>query len=599
MRQEGPFRLKDRCCAGCAAMLLSMSAGAARAVEIDTGNTDLSARFDNTVRLNGGVRVEKIDPKVAGNPNFDASEDRFKRGEAVTERIDWLPEFDLLYKQTSGLRLSGNVWYDGAYNTDHVRTTPGNFNSFQDLGAVSGGALTGVAPVSVPYSSLGSYVDDKYSERVKRFYHRGAELLDAFVFTRFDVAGSDVSVKLGQHAVYWGEALYFPFNGVSYSQGPLNGQKAAVTPGIEAKEVALPTPQLSLNVSATPALSLMAQYYFVWRPNRLPEGGTFAGSGDGLFDAPDRQWTGVIVPKSISGAPVDLPLFLDRVGGQNHGNTGNFGVGMKYAAKQISDSATFGAYLREFTETQPYTIFQATPSTHAPTPEPDGAGLSAGTYRMAYAARTRMAAVSYTDSIGDLSVAGDFVYRHNTALVDSGIAADGTGPRGNMVFATVNALALLPPSSLWSTATLITEFAYSRLLSVTSNANLFSGVGYAGCPTDNKLDGCATKNSLAVAVSFTPQWVEALPGTNLGLPVFVSYGLSGNNAGLGGGYEKSASYSVGVEADVRQLYYFSLKYNDGYARPQAANALGFYSSGNGTYMENSRGWVSLTFKTSF
>ena len=71
------------------------------------------------------------------------------------------------------------------------------------------------------------------------------------------------------------------------------------------------------------------------------------------------------------------------------------------------------------------------------------------------------------------------------------------------------------------------------------------------------------------------------------------------NAGLGGGYEKSARYSIGLEADVRQRYYFSLRYNDSYDRPQPVNALGFFSSGSGTYMQNNRGWVSLTFKTSF
>lgn len=579
-------------------MLALLAAGSACAVEIDSGNPDVSMRFDNTVRLNYGVRTEGVDPRVSGNPNFDEGEVRFKRGNAVVSRIDWLPEFDLLYKQKSGLRLSGNAWYDGAYD-NRARTADGSFNSFQDLGAVSGGALTGFAPVSVPYSQLGSYVNNEYSARVKHFYRRGAEVLDAFAFTRFDAGSTDVSVKLGQHAVYWGESLFFPFHGISYSQGALNGQKAAVTPGIEAKEVALPSPQLSLNMSVTPSLSLMAQYYFRWRANRLPEGGTYAGSGDGLFDGPDRQWTGLIVPKSLSGAPVDLPLFLDRVNGQDHGNSGNFGIGLKYAAKAVSESATFGAFFREFTETQPYRIFQVMPSAAAPTPEPDGAGLSVGTYRMAYADKTRMAAISYTDSIGGVSVAGDLSYRRNTALSNSGIAADGTGPRGDMLFATVNGLLLLPPSALWSTATLITEFAYSRLLSVKSNPDLFYGVGYAGCTTNDKNDGCATKNSLGMAVSFTPQWIEAFPGTNLGMPVFVSYGVKGNNAGLGGGFEKSASYSVGLEADVRQRYYFSLKYNDSYAKPQPVNALGFYSSGNGTFMQNNRGWVSLTFKTSF
>jgi hypothetical protein len=576
-------------------LLLAM--GSASAFEINSGSPDVSIRWDNTLRFNYGVRTGGIDPRVSGNPNFDEGEVRFGRGDAVTTRLDWLPELDVVYQKKTGLRLSAAAWYDAAYD-NHARTASGNFNSFQDLAAVSQGAVSGLAPVSVPYSSLGSYVNNEYSRHIKRFYHGGAELLDAFAFTRFEVGGSDVSFKLGQHAVYWGESLFFPFHGVSYSQGPLNGQKAAVTPGIEAKEVALPTPQLSMNMSVTPDLSLMAQYYFRWRSNRLPEGGTFAGSGDGLWAGPDRQWTGLIVPSSLSGAPVDLPLFLDRVAEQNHGNSGNFGIGAKYAAKFISESATFGLFARQFTETMPYRIFEVMQST-VPTPEPDGAGLSAGQYRLAYAARTRLYGLSYTDSIGGISVASDLSYRRNTALANSGIAADGTGPRGDMMFATVNGLMLLSPSPVWDTGTLITEFAYSRLLSVKSNPSLVYGKGYAGCPTNDKKDGCSTRDFLGVAISFTPQWLEVFPGTIVGLPMFVNYGITGNNAGLGGGSEGSVSYSLGVEADMRQTYYFSLKYNGSYNHPQPVNALGFFSSGNGTYMQNNRGWVSLTFKTSF
>jgi len=589
---------RRRCLDGASAALLLFAMSSANAVEIASGSPDVSIRLDNTLRFNYGVRTGAVDPRVSGNPNFDEGEVRFERGDAVTNRLDWLPELDVAYQKNTGLRLSASAWYDAAYD-NRARTASGNFNSFQDLGPVSQGALSGFAPVSVPYSRLGSYVNNEYSDRIKRFYHRGAELLDAFAFTRFDIGQSNLSFKLGQHAVYWGETLFFPFHGVSYSQGPLNGQKAAVTPGIEAKEVALPSPQLSMNMSVTPDLSLMAQYYFRWRSNRLPEGGTFAGSGDGLWAGPDRQWTGLIVPSSLSGAPVDLPLFLDRIAEQDHGNSGNFGIGAKYAAKSISESATFGVFARQFTETMPYRIFEVIPATGQPAPEPDGAGLTAGYYRLAYAPRTRLFGLSYTDSLGGISVGADLSFRRNTALANSAIAADGTGPRGNMMFATVNGLMLLPPSPVWDTGTLITEFAYSRLTSVTSNPALFYGQGYAGCPTNDRKDGCATRDFLGVAISFTPQWLEVLPGTIVGLPMFVNYGIKGNNPGLGGGFQGSVSYAFGVEADLRQTYYFSLKYNGSYNRPQPVNALGFFSSGSGTYMQNDRGWVSLTFKTSF
>src|SRR5205814_221134 len=81
----------------------------------------------------------------------------------------------------------------------------------------------------------------------RRFIHGpSGEILDAFVFTSFDAGTTTTSLKLGRHNVYWGNSL-FPQSAqssIAFSQGALDNQKAAVSPGVETKELFLPQTKL-------------------------------------------------------------------------------------------------------------------------------------------------------------------------------------------------------------------------------------------------------------------------------------------------------------------------------------------------------------------
>lgn len=55
------------------------------------------------------------------------------------------------------------------------------------------------------------------------------EFVDAFVFGTFALGTTQLSVKLGQHNVYWGETMFSIADGVSAGQGPLDTIKAATT----------------------------------------------------------------------------------------------------------------------------------------------------------------------------------------------------------------------------------------------------------------------------------------------------------------------------------------------------------------------------------
>src|SRR5450432_1671765 len=101
--------------------------GAAHAFEIDTGNEDISMRWDNTIRYNAGLRAQKQNPQILGNPNFDDGDRNFGNGSLVTSRFDVLSEFDLVYQRAYGVRASYAAWWDPAYNSlDNTNTATAN-----------------------------------------------------------------------------------------------------------------------------------------------------------------------------------------------------------------------------------------------------------------------------------------------------------------------------------------------------------------------------------------------------------------------------------------------------------------------------------------
>ena len=175
----------------------------------------------------------------------------------------------------------------------------------------------------------------------------------------------------------------------------------------------------------------------------------------------------------------------------------------------------------------------------------------------------------------------------------------------------LNGVYLLPQTPLWQSGSLQGELVYQRLDKVTKNAAVYYAEdyactkGYAMNPAikgRNKSDGCATKDSLSLAMGFTPQWSQVFPGLDLSMPTSFSYGLMGNSPAIGGSFEGAWKYSIGVKATYQNKYDFTLSYADAHfdyktnSSGLATTAAGASSSAG---VVNNKGWLSLMFKTSF
>ena len=540
------------------AATLALGAGEASAFDVNTGNPDLAIRFDNTVRLNYGVRVESRDSKIGNSALSDEGDYSFDKNDAIAKRFDLLSEFDLIYKKRYGLRVSGAAWYDFAYDSGTSRSNP-----------------------NAPLVNIPSYVGNQYSSTVKRLYRDGAEVLDAFIFGGVDLGAVPVQAKLGRHTIYWGESLLLGghMHSVSYAQAPLDLQKGFATPGTEVKELFRPLNQLSMQAQVTDTLSLAGQYMLEWESARYPEGGTYYGPVDFVFNGPDRQFLSAGLG------------FASRGAASEPSQHGEFGLTARWSPEWLDGS--MGFYYRNFADKLPQVLLTR-------------AGPGVSQYNMIYADNIQLFGASVAKNIGGVSTSAEISYRKNTPLnaqvlgVAIGLPGQGDtkGPRGDTLHGLANVIGTIAKTPVFDAATWAAELAWSHLVSVDSGANLFNGLGYAPCNGKDKWDGCATRNYVGIAASFNPTWFQVLPGVDLSAPMTYAIGVSGNAATTFGGNQGLGNYSVGLGADVQQKYRFDLKYID-YLGHYRDNGTAVTSTNGLTTFLRDRGAVSLTFKTTF
>lgn len=530
------------------ALAVMAAAGTAQAFEIDSGNPDLQMRWDNTVRYNLSRRMEGIDPLIGNNATTDESDNKFSKGSIVNNRVDLLSEFDLVYKKNMGVRVSGAAWYDHGYNNSSVAT-------------------------GANLAARGSYNNNTYSSSTKRYYAGpSGEFLDAFVFGTFELGSMPIRLKAGKHSLFWGDVVFNATHSVAYSQMPQDTRKQLSSPGIEAKETVLPVNQLSGQIQVTENLAFAGEYFLDWKPNRLPEGGTYYGAADFLFQGPDRF---SLAPGfAIRNAPAIEP----------ENKSGNFGLNMKWSPTWLD--GTLGVYYRKFDDRTPWSA-------------PQVSAVPGGFYRLAYARDTELYGIGLNKNIGRVAVGVELSQRKNTAFINSGINATTLeGPLGDSTHLLINGT-LLGNLSASVPYTAVAEIAYSRWDRVTKNANLFKADGHAGCTGLNINFACATKDYVGVSLLYIPKFLQLIPGGDLSIPMFYQIGVKGNAATLSGGNKGAGTFSIGAQLDYLAKYKFSLTYSDFMTKyKNAGTAANPNLVGNGP-LYNDRGLLTFTFATSF
>lgn len=532
------------------------SAGSAGAFEIPTGNEEIKINWDNSIRYNLGYRVGKADEAIMANPDLDDGERNFRSG-IVTSRLDLLSEMDISYQKAHGVRVSAAAWYDQAYHN--------KMGSDYDLGTSN---------------AVGRDNNPKYMNSYTKRYYAGpsGELLDAFAFTKFNLAEVPFQVKVGRNTQFWGEGLMLnaALNGISYAQSPLDIAKGYAVPNTGAKELFRPLNNISVTAQPTSTLTVMGQYFLEWEPNRYPEAGSYMAPYDYLFNGGQppngsQKFIGYGLTRGDDIVPKDV---------------GDWGIAARWSPEALNGT-TFGFYYRNFSDKMPQFHVD----------------IDNGVFRFAYADNIDLYGVSFSQQILGVSVGAEFSYRRNMPLLNVGAGVPAADlPRGGKVLtargdtlhAVLNFLGLINRTPLFDSAQWIAEVNWGNWLKVTSDP-YSTFMGAPGYTDINR----ATKDFVSIDLNFVPTWFQVYPGADLSMPMYYGRGLRGNS--VTNIMQKDAgSWSAGLSVDYLARHKFDLLYVDYFGKSRIDPATGMVVANNGDpALLKDRGTLSFTYRYTF
>ncbi|WP_230969472.1 DUF1302 domain-containing protein [Nitrogeniibacter aestuarii] len=476
----------------------------AHAFKLQTDNPDLKVRWDNTFKYSAAFRLKERSSLLVNDVNYDDGDRNFDKG-LISNRLDWLTEFDVRYKNI-GARLSGAAWYDSIYNQSNDNDSPFTNNGTRQ-----------------------AY--DEFPDETRSLHGRRAELLDAFAFGNFNLGDMRANVRFGQHSLVYGETLFFGANGIADAQGPIDLVKLLTVPSSQFKEVLRPVPQMSGTLQIRPGLSLGAYYQFRWEKTLIPGVGSYLSNID---------WAGDGTQSLLAGPGVRWNKAHDV----NPKDSGQGGVQLRWTPED--SDWEYGLYFARY---------------HAKTPSSfyfDPVGQS---IRTVYGQGIRTFGASATTSIGQLNLAGEVSVRHNAPLNgDPQIvlyALGGTGdnekdiryPVGKTAHANLSGIYVLQPNAVWDGGAFLFEVAWNRVLSVSKNKAA--------------LDPNTTRDAWATRMIFSPAYFQVLPGLDLEVPIGLGYnfaGRSGAVANLNGGASYGGDFSLGVNGTYQNVWKFGVNY---------------------------------------
>lgn len=531
---------------------LSIGATPALAVVLDTGNPDLNVRWDNTIKYSAARRLDEPSSVLISNPNNDDGDRNFGKG-LISSRFDLLSELDFIYKKNMGFRISAAAWNDSVYGRSN--NNPG----------FPGGAVPN--QTSVPYN--------QFTDGTRDVHGNGSEILDAFVFGRFDLGERSASVRAGRHSVLWGESLFFGANAIAGGQMPVDVVKLVSVPGTPFKEAIRPVPMVSGQVQINPDVSVGAYIQVASSRSRLPAAGSYFSNTDYAVDGAESMYFG-------PGAP--SPRFPDM----EAKDSGQGGVQLKVSGGDID----YGFYLIQFHNKLPQIVPKLGMTPVGPAPVG---------YYIAYQEDIKAFGASASKTFGDYNVAAELSFRDNQDLAStqgfdtSELAPVANNNSSNPAYAigrtahlNISVLGSVPRTRLWGEATVVGEIAWNRVLKITKNATA--------------ADPNATRDGVAMRVVFEPKYRQVLPGLDLGVPIGIGYAPNGSrpmamtpNAWIpeGGG-----DISIGLNGTYVDSWNFGLNYTHYYGSARTFNTGANQAFGWGQTLRD-RDFISFTARYSF
>jgi hypothetical protein len=450
-----------------------------------------------------------------GNPKFedlvlqwnsDDGDRNFKKGDMISNRYAVTSDMDMHHGKY-GVFLRGQMFYDSVYFGETSWTGKGwdTFNGGANLDCGSGGnagtgytgPLDGIPDTFISrgcatggqgghYDGVGTYVGPEsinnavasgfisdpshFSDQAKAKDGFRARFLDAYVYGSFDLGGHTLDLRLGRQAINWGESLLLQ-GGIGFAQNRIDAT-AATSPGVELKEIFLPTGNLYGQIDLTETLTMEAYWQYEYLPSELFADGSYweaedmlasnvllvndryssdcmfgigktwnqaniDGSG-GTFpcDAPTPGATGLGL--GFDHWSIDSPVAMFRSPDVYPANPADqYGLAFR---KLLDGGSEAGIYFLQYHDKYPslwasnngakdsmvYStnssnnsnpFFAGNPYTGPDMSSVDVQGFNSNHYTVAYQPRIKLVGLTYNTVIDDIQMGFELTYRHNQPVV--------------------------------------------------------------------------------------------------------------------------------------------------------------------------------------
>lgn len=545
----------------------SLGAGAIEAAEINTGNSELKLRWDNTVKYTLALRARSPSGSLIDAPPATVNQDdgdRNLRHGVISNRMDLFSEADIVYRRF-GARISAAGWYDTVYNRTNSNDSPATANSW-----------------SVPFN--------QFTEATRTLHGRNIELLDAFVFVSGTSHEMGWSMRAGRHAIVWGESVFFGTNGIAAAQSPIDVVKLQSVPNSLFKETVRPVGQVSGQLQFSPAISAAAYYQWEWERSRLPAAGSYFSASDVLDAGGERLLVG---GPAVTGGPAAAFFRGNDLAAKN---SSQGGVALRLHARSVD----IGLYAVQYHSKLPFLYVQPSVVTSGgqtivldPT-NYNPAQAKVGQYYLVFPEGIRAFGASAAAAVGEATIAGEVSVRRNMPLVSVGLVTLPGSPAdnkhnplyatGNSVHAQGSILWLMGPTFIARSATVLGEAAFNRRTSITRNPQT--------------LDSNTTRDALAMRLVYEPEYRQALPGWDTTVPFGIGYGVLGRSSVIPNfAVRRGGDLTVGVTANYLETWRASLVYTHYFGVAGTATDAG----GHFTYAQSlhDRDFVSFSVRITF
>ena len=507
------------------AMLATMVSTPIQAVPFTLGD-NVEGSFDLTVNAGVSWRVAKQDDGMvaagnggAGPGSSGAGDDgniNWARGKTFSESIKVLPELELVMGDY-GAFFRAKAFYDFAIEGDKAEVRP------------------------IP-------------EAEKEVSGSGVTLLDAFVWGNFAIGEQYLDVRIGRQVVNWGEALFALTGGIN-TINPLDGA-AATAPGVEIKEVVLPTFMLYASLSLTDTTSLEVFYRpaDAWEQTIAPSCGTFFGTDYVSTHSESCNYLNVGgAPEAVAeGSAAAIPRGLPDA----EPDADEYGISYRFAIESLDTEV--GLYYVKYNDTSPAATLIYSTTTGAP---------SAASYGFKYVEDLEMFGISASTQKMKISWQWELSYRPD-AYISYG---EGGLLSGAL---TGNALGLSGPiddhdiGDVYQTSVTGTK-VLGQMLGAGSGAFIVEVTGRNSdfnphkviLPLAGGVDAYApaTRTAWGYNALWLLSYYNVFSGVNLSPSISAKHSVNGISASF---REGRREFTVGVKATFRTVHVVNLKYTD-------------------------------------